>query len=87
MRVTTAEFIKNYGSLADRALAEPVTITKNGRDRLVLVSAAEYDRLQRRDRRALRAEELTGAEIALIAQAEVPAEHAHLDAELTDWRP
>lgn len=31
MRVTTAEFIKNYGSLADKALMEPVTITKTGR--------------------------------------------------------
>jgi len=41
MRVTTAEFIKNYGSLADKALTEPVTITKNGRDRLVMVSEAE----------------------------------------------
>ena len=39
MRVTTAEFIKRYGALADRALSEPVTITKNGRDRLVLLSA------------------------------------------------
>ncbi|MGH7103179.1 MAG: type II toxin-antitoxin system prevent-host-death family antitoxin [Acetobacteraceae bacterium] len=87
MRVTSAEFIRNYGSLADKALAEPVTITKNGRDRLVLVSAAEYDRLQRRDRRAIRAEELTEEEIALITKAEVPAEHTHLDAELTDWRP
>lgn len=87
MRVTTAEFIKNYGSLADKALSEPLTITKNGRDRLVLVSAAEYDRLRSRDRRAIRAEELTEGEIALIATAEVPAEHAHLDAELADWRP
>jgi PHD/YefM family antitoxin component YafN of YafNO toxin-antitoxin module len=84
MRVTTAEFIKNDGSLADKALAEPLTITKNGRDRLVLVSAAEYDRLERRDRRAFRAEELSADEIALVAKAEVPAEHAHLDAELTD---
>ncbi|MGH7210524.1 MAG: type II toxin-antitoxin system prevent-host-death family antitoxin [Acetobacteraceae bacterium] len=25
-------------------MAEPVTITKNGRDRLVLVSAEEYER-------------------------------------------
>jgi len=31
--------------------------------------------------------ELTEDEIALIAKAEVPAEHAHLDAELKDWRP
>lgn len=87
MRVTTAEFIKNYGSLADRALVEPVTITKNGRDRLVVVSVEEYDRLSRRDRRVLRPEELTKEQTELIARAEVPAEHAHLDAEVGDWRP
>jgi len=34
MKVSTAEFIKNYGQLADRALTEPVTITNNGRERL-----------------------------------------------------
>jgi PHD/YefM family antitoxin component YafN of YafNO toxin-antitoxin module len=84
VRVTTAEFIKRYGTLADRALSEPVTITKNGRDRLVLLSADEYARLKRRDRRVVAAEELTEAEIELIARAEVPAEHAHLDAELAD---
>ena len=87
MRVTTAEFIKRYGALADRALSEPVTITKNGRDRLVLLSADEYARLKRRDRRAIAAEELTEAELELIASAEVPPEHGHLDAELADWKP
>ena len=87
MRVTTAEFIKSYGTLADKALTEPVTITKNGRDRLVLVSADEYERLRRRDRRAFRAEELSESDLALIAQAEVPVEYAHLDAELGDWQP
>jgi PHD/YefM family antitoxin component YafN of YafNO toxin-antitoxin module len=87
MRVTTAEFIKHYGTLADRALSEPVTITKNGRDRLVVLSAGEYERLRRRDRRVLKAGELTDDEIALIARAEVPAEYAHLDEELKDWHP
>lgn len=86
MRVTTAEFIKSYGSLADRALTEPVTITKNGRDRLVLLSAEEYARLKRRDRSVLRAEDLTDAEAELIARAEAPPEHAHLDALLDDER-
>jgi hypothetical protein len=37
MRVTTAEFIKRYGILADRALSAPVIITKDGEDRLVLL--------------------------------------------------
>jgi hypothetical protein len=87
MKVTTAEFIKNYGTLADKALTEPVTITKNGRDRLVMISADEYARLKRRDRRVVRLEDFSEEEIALIAQADVPAEQAHLDAELKDWNP
>ncbi len=87
MRVTTAEFIKNYGTLADRALTEPVTITKNGRDRLVVVSAEEYRRLASRDRRVLTPEELTEEQAALIAKAEVPVGYAGLDAEAADWQP
>ena len=54
MRVTTADFIDQYAVLAQRALAEPVTITQNGEDRLVVLSADGYARLKRRDRRVLR---------------------------------
>lgn len=81
MRVTTAEFIEGYGALTDRALTEPVTITKNGRDRLVLISAEEYERLRRRDRRAIRPEDLDEAEVAAAAAAEVPPGHEHLNEE------
>ena len=87
MRVTTAEFIKGYGTLADKALTEPVTITKNGRDRLVLVSADEYARLKRRDRRAILPEELTEADVAAIAASEMDPRHEHLNEEARDWRP
>ncbi|MGF6233185.1 PHD/YefM family antitoxin component YafN of YafNO toxin-antitoxin module [Inquilinus ginsengisoli] len=84
MRVTTADFIKRWGALADRALSEPVTITKNGRDRLVMLSAEEYERLKSRDRRVVRVEDVTDEDAELIAGAEVPAEHAHLDSLLDD---
>ena len=87
MKVSTADFIKNYMSLADKALTEPLVITKNGRDRLVMLSAEEYARLKRRDRRVVCLEDFTDAEMALIANAEVPAQDARLDAELKDWRP
>jgi prevent-host-death family protein len=87
VRISTADFLKNFGTLADTALAEPVHITKHGRDRLVMLSAAEYDRLKRRDRRVVRAEDLTDDELDMIAQAEVPAEFDHLDAELVNWKP
>jgi PHD/YefM family antitoxin component YafN of YafNO toxin-antitoxin module len=87
MRVSTADFIKNFGALSDYALSEPVRITKHGRDRLVMVSAAEFDRLKRRDRQVFRAEDLPDEILDLIAKAEVPAEFAYLDDELKDWKP
>lgn len=87
MRISTADFIKNFGALADQALAEPVRITRHGRDRLVMISAAEYDRLKRRDRQVFRAEDLPDEVLALIAKTEAPAEAAGFDDELKDWTP
>lgn len=57
-RVTASEFQQAFGSLTDRALEEPITITKDGRDHLVVLSAGEYARLKRQDRQVGRAEEL-----------------------------
>lgn len=68
-------------------VSEPVVITKNGRDRLVMLSAEEYARLKRRDRRVVHVEDFTDEEMALIAKSSTPVEDAHLDAELKDWRP
>jgi len=87
MKVSSAEFIKNYGELTDKALSEPVTITRNGRDRLVVLSVDEYQRLKRRDRRVVTLGEFTPEEMEAISRAEVPAEHAYLDEELKDWQP
>ena len=87
MRISTADFIKNFGSLADEALAEPVRITRHGRDRLVMISAAEYDRLKRRDRQVFSAEDLPDNVLELIARAEAPPEAAGFDDELKDWTP
>ena len=69
------------------ALTKAVTITKNGRERTVLISAEEYERLKRRDRRAIAAGELTDRQIAALREAKVPEQHADLDRELSDWKP
>jgi len=45
-RVTTAELIRNFGTYSDIALSEPVIITKNGRERLVLLSVDQYNLFQ-----------------------------------------
>lgn len=87
MKVSSAEFIKNYGTLADKALQEPVTITRNGRDRLVLISSEEYDRLRTTDRRAIKIEDLSDEEMQEIYQSKMSEDYAHLDEELKDWKP
>lgn len=87
MKVSSAEFIKNYGTLADKALQEPVTITRNGRDRLVLISSEEYQRMRRRDRRVIRAEDLSDDEMEEILTQRVPEEYDYLNDELEDWKP
>ena len=87
MKVSSAEFIKNYGTLADKALQEPVTITRNGRDRLVLISSEEYERMRRRDRRVIRIEDLSDEEMEEILNQRVPEEYAYLDELIKDWNP
>lgn len=83
VRVTSAELQKNFGTYQDRALVEPVTVSRHGRDSVVLISAAEYERLKSRDRQALALEELGDADIAAIEHARVPGRYRHLDKELS----
>jgi PHD/YefM family antitoxin component YafN of YafNO toxin-antitoxin module len=84
MRVSSADFLKKYGAMCDKALTEPVTITRNGRDRLALVSAEEFQRLARYAPRARSIEELTDGELAMIGEARVPFGHDHLNALLDE---
>lgn len=82
-RITSREFQRNFGRFQDEALKSPLSITRHGRDRLVILSVDEYERLKRRDRQALAVEELSEAEIEAIRDAEPPAEAAEYDGELT----
>lgn len=84
--VSAAEFHRNIGTYQDMALTRPVAITKNGRERTVLLSAEEYHRLKRRDRRVVVAGELSDRQIEALRNAKVPDQFAHLDDELKDWK-
>jgi prevent-host-death family protein len=85
--VTSAEFQRNVGLYQDKALTEPVTITKNGRERLVLLSVEEYHRLKRHDRRVFTIDEVSDDQIAALEKSQMSPGHEHLDAELKDWKP
>lgn len=51
--VTSQEMSKSFGRFGRQALQAPVTITHHGRESLVLLSHAEYERLKRRDREVM----------------------------------
>lgn len=59
-----------------------MTITKDGRDNLVLLSVEEYARLKRRNWRVGLTEELSEEWIEAGRSAKLPDEFAALDAEL-----
>jgi prevent-host-death family protein len=82
MTVSAAEFQRNFGRYQDEALKQPVSITRNGRDRLVVLSVEEYQRLKRRDRMVFKTEELSEADIKAITEGGMDARHDHLNAEL-----
>lgn len=82
LRVSSAEFQRNFGRYQDEALVHPIAITRNGRERLGVISTEEYRRLRRRAREVLRAGDLTDAELEVIARTEMDPRHQHLDREL-----
>jgi prevent-host-death family protein len=71
VRVTSSEFQRSFGKLSDKALKEEVAITKQGRDHLVLMSADEYARLKRRDRKVGLAGELSDEWLDAVRDAQV----------------
>jgi antitoxin StbD len=72
-----SEVQKNFGAFHDRAMREPVRVTKYGRETVYIVSAETFHALKQSQREAIAAAELTDEEAALIAAAEIPAEHRY----------
>jgi len=44
-KVTSADMARRFSAFCDMALNEPIVVTKNGRDRLVLLGIDEYNHL------------------------------------------
>ncbi len=81
VRVSATEFQRNVGRYQDVALMQPVTVTKDGRDKTVMLSVEEYHRLKRRDRTVLGLADFTPDDLEALARSEPPAEAAQFDLE------
>jgi len=80
--VSSAKFQRNFGHYQDVALIEPVAVTRNGRERIVVLSVDEYHRLKQRDRQVLGLEDFTAADAQAIRTAEPPPEASAFDHEI-----
>jgi prevent-host-death family protein len=83
IKVTAAEFQRNIGRYQDLALTQPVAVTRNGRERTVMISIDEYHRLKRRDRQVLGLDDFTGADIAALEATRAPESSRAFDGELS----
>ena len=70
--ITITQLQRHIGDIQELVLKEPVTVTRNGREKYILLSAEEYRRLKHRDRQVLAIEELSEEDIRDIATATVP---------------
>lgn len=84
LRVSSTEFGKEVGRYQDLALSQPVVVTRNGRDRTVMISAEEYLRLKRRDRQVFVAGQLPDDLLEAVAHSGMDPRHNHLDRLLED---
>jgi prevent-host-death family protein len=78
-QTTAVEFHRKFGEFQDRALREPVEITRHGRRQLVLLSADHYDWLVAAARRSHRTSEAAEIVIDAVERAQMGSEHEHLD--------
>lgn len=74
LRYSSTDIQRKWGEVQDAALSQPVAISRNDRDRLVIISAQEYARLMRRARRAMSLADFTAEDIAALEAARAPEE-------------
>jgi prevent-host-death family protein len=83
IKVSAAEFQRNIGRYQDLALTQAVAVTRNGRERTVLISVDEYQRLKRRDRQVMGFDDFTDEDIAALEAARAPDAAKAFDSELS----
>ena len=80
--LSASEFQDRVGEALDRSLSATGADHQARPPRNVVLSYDEYERLRARDRRAVRAEDLTDEDIAALEASEMAPGYEHLNAEL-----
>jgi prevent-host-death family protein len=78
-RFSARDLERNAGEVQEAARRAPVAITHDGREELVLLDAAEYARLKRRDKQVIAIEEMPEAFVRALETPYHDDEQADLD--------
>jgi prevent-host-death family protein len=82
--LTRSAFEAQVGDALDRALSQPVIVTKHGKPKNVVLSYDEYERLTVRDRRIIRLDDWSEAEIRALDSMAMEPGHEALNADLRE---
>ena len=82
LKVSAAEVQSALAVYLDKALGEPIEVTRPGKEDVVIISAGRFRALKQCERRVLHPSELTDEEAAALERAEIPAEHRYSLADL-----
>lgn len=78
-KASSSDVSKRFGFYYDEAMTHPVAVERNGAVRVVMLPAAEYERLARLDHIALLPSELDLADLRAIRDTAAPASAEELN--------
>lgn len=78
-RYSSYDLQRNVSKVQEAALKEPVSISYHGRERLVILSIDEFERLKRRDKQMIAMQDLPEEFAAALGEPYDDAEQAALD--------
>ena len=84
LRVSAEEFERDIAKYQDIARREPVTVTRDGQEETVLVSAEEFRYMRFSYRRALGPDDFTEEDLRAIENTPIPEALKAFDHELED---
>lgn len=78
-KASSSDVSKRFGFYYDEAMTHPLAVERNGAVRVVMLPAAEYERLARLDHVALFPSELDSGDLRAIRDAAMPASAQELN--------
>lgn len=78
-RASSSDVSKRFGYYYDEAMTHPVAVERNGAARVVMLPAAEYERLARLDHVSLHPRDLDHTDLKALRDVVIPESARELD--------